>query len=141
MSCVKKGLVAMGILLLVYGSIVVVVSGSAFATVQFFKYWYFIMSVAIGFGIQIGLYQHLRALTHTKNGEGKLLAVTGTTSTLAMISCCAHYLVSILPVLGVSIFVSVIDGYQVELFWVGILFNVVGIAYMMSRIEKIKQQN
>lgn len=136
---ILKGAVAAGILLAVYFAVLTLVSGSSFAANQFSQFWYYITSLATGFGIQIGLYNYLKSEIHAKDPSGKMLAVTGTTSTGAMISCCAHYLVNVLPVLGVSAFASFIGAYQVQFFWVGIAFNLGGIAYMISRIMKFKQ--
>ena len=67
------------------------------------------------------------------------VAVTGTTSTLTMISCCAHYLANILPALGIAGILSVIGQYQIELFWAGLFFNVGGIAFISNKIYKFKQ--
>ena len=135
-----KGAAATLALVGAYFLVVGLISGVGFAASQFSSYWYYLGSLAVGFGIQIGLYSYLKAEIHTKDPSGKMLAVTGTTSTGAMISCCAHYLVNILPVLGVSAFASFIGAYQVQLFWVGIAFNLVGIAYMISRIMKFKHR-
>src|SRR3989338_9077436 len=132
------GALASAILFNVYFSILTLVSGWNFAQDQFAAYWYFVVSLVVGFGVQIALYQYIKALVHSGQGMGKVVGVSGTTSTAAMISCCAHYLVNILPVLGVSAFASFVGAYQVELFWIGILSNLVGIGYMTSRIIKFK---
>ncbi len=133
------GALSSAILLGVYFSVLTLVSGWTFAQNQFSQYWYFIVSLAIGFGIQIGLYNHLKNIIHSKDGGAKVLGVTGTTSTAAMISCCTHYLVNILPVLGAVGLVTFVAEYQVQLFWVGLLFNIGGIFYMLNKISKIKQ--
>ena len=135
---VVYGILASAILLSVYFSILTLVSGWNFAVEQFATYWYFVVSLAVGFGIQIALYQYIKALVHSGQGMGKVVGVSGTTSTAAMISCCAHYLVNLIPVLGVTGVVTFVAQYQVELFWVGIFSNLVGIAYMTSRIIKFK---
>lgn len=133
------------LLLGLYFLILTAVSGWNFAQDQFAIYWYFIVSLALGFGIQIGLFTYLKqAIKNMKmsaSGSGATVAVTGTTSTLAMISCCAHYLVNILPLLGVSAFVSIVAQYQIELFWVGIAFNLAGIFYISRKIYKFKKQH
>ena len=49
------GSLASGILLGVYFSILSLVSGWGFAKDQFSLFWYFIASLAVGFGIQIVL--------------------------------------------------------------------------------------
>ena len=133
------GALASGLLLGVYFTVLTLVSGWNFAQDQFAVFWYFIISLAIGFGIQIGLYIHLKNLIKGSHGEGKVLGVTGTTSTAAMISCCTHYLANLLPILGVAGVVTFLAQYQTELFWVGILFNLAGIAFMTNRIFKFQQ--
>ncbi|MEK7161536.1 MAG: hypothetical protein AAB729_02495 [Patescibacteria group bacterium] len=74
------------------------------------------------------------------HGVGKTLAVTGTTSTLSMISCCAHYLANIIPILGVAGALSVVAQYQVQFFWVGLLFNLFGIIYIARKVINFHQQ-
>ena len=130
------GTLASAILLAVYFAVLTLVSGWSFAVEQFSSFWYFIVSLATGFGIQIGLFIYLKGLIQDGRGGGKVLGVTGTTSTAAMISCCAHYLVNLLPILGVIGLVTFVAQYQVKLFWVGLLFNLFGILYMINRINK-----
>ncbi|MFA6076575.1 MAG: hypothetical protein WC735_00695 [Candidatus Paceibacterota bacterium] len=135
------GILASLILLAIYFSVLTFVSGWVFAQSQFADYWYFIVSLVVGFGIQITLYQYIKNIVHSTQGMGKVIGVSGTTSTAAMISCCAHYLVNLLPILGVTGLVTFVAQYQVKLFWVGIFFNVAGIVYMISRIIKIRKRS
>jgi len=142
---VLYGTLASAILLGVYFAVLTFVSGWSFAIEQFSTFWYFVISLTVGFGIQIVLYQYLKGLVHSGQGmglpaqSGKVVGVSGTTSTAAMISCCAHYLVNLVPVLGVTGLVTFVAQYQVELFWVGILSNIIGIGYMTNRIIKFKK--
>jgi len=135
------GIAAAAGLLAAYFAVLTLVSGWSFAEDQFSQFWYFIVSLAAGFGIQIGLYVYLLGLIHGMHGEGKVLGMTGTTSTAAMISCCSHYLANLLPILGVAGLVTFVAQYQVELFWIGLLFNFGGIAYMGNRIIKYRTQS
>ena len=135
---VVYGILASAILLGVYFTLLTLVSGWTFTLDQFGTYWYFVVSLALGFGIQISLYQYLKGLVHSGQGMGKVVGVSGTTSTAAMISCCAHYLVNLVPVLGVTGIVTFVAQYQVELFWVGIFSNFVGIGHMANRIIKFR---
>lgn len=134
------GLLGMLGLLGFYFLILTLVSGWEFAKFQFFSYWYFIIALAMGFGIQVGLYSYLRNIVQHQNGSGKIVAVSGTTSTAAMISCCSHYLVNILPILGITGFITLISQYQVQLFWVGLVANFLGIVYMLKRIIAIRNK-
>ncbi len=133
------GILASTILLIVYFAVLTFVSGWNFAQNQFASYWYFIVSLAIGFGIQIGLYQYIKSLVHNGQGMGKVVGVSGTTSTAAMISCCAHYLVNLIPILGVTGIVTFVAQYQVELFWVGLISNLFGIVFISNKIIKFKK--
>lgn len=139
----RNAFIAILSLLLFYFSIVTLVSGFRFAMSQFGSYWYFLISLAIGFGIQIGLYTYLKELV--KNASvvmhDKTVLVTGTTSALAMISCCAHYLVNILPILGIAGALVVIAQYQTEIFWVGLAFNAFGIMFIANKIVKFKKHH
>lgn len=137
---ILKGMAAALIMLGVYFAVLTFVSGWNFTQDQFSNFWYFIVSLAAGFGIQIGLYVHLKALIKSGRGGGKVLGVTGATSTAAMISCCTHYLANLLPILGMAGAVTFVAQYQVQLFWVGLLFNVGGAAYMASKISKFRKQ-
>lgn len=138
---VLYGTLASLALLVVYFVVLTLVSGWNFALSQFLNFWYFIVSLSVGFGVQIGLYIYLRNLVKSGQGSGKILGVTGTTSTAAMISCCTHYLVNLLPILGVTGAVTFVAQYQVELFWVGLLFNLGGIFYIANKIIKFSAQN
>jgi Cu+-exporting ATPase len=133
------GILASAILLGVYFAVLMLVSGWNFALSQFADFWYFIVSLAIGFGIQIALYQYLKTLVHSGQGMGKVVGVSGTTSTAAMISCCTHYLVNLVPVLGITGLATFVAQYQVKIFWVGLAFNIFGIVYISNKIIKLKK--
>src|SRR3989338_8865524 len=122
------------VLLALYFIIVTAISGWEFAQSQFASFWYYILALATGFGIQVGLYQYLRHAIQRGKGTGKVLAVTGTNSTVAMISCCAHYLANILPALGATGNLALVGQYQIELFWIGLVSNAFGIAYITRKI-------
>lgn len=127
------GISAAAALLAVYFGLLTVVSGWDFTRDEFARYWPYIVTLAGGFGIQVGLFLVLRGLAHADHA-GKVVAATGGTSGVAMVSCCSHYLVNLLPALGAGGLVSLIGQYQVELFWVGIAANILGISYVGRRL-------
>ncbi len=138
---VLSGILASSILLAVYFAVLTFVSGWSFAQDQFATYWYFIVSLAIGFGVQIALYQYLKGLVYSGQGMGRVVGVSGTTSTAAMISCCAHYLVNLLPILGATGLVTFATQYQVKIFWVGLAFNLFGIWFIGNKIIQFKKHH
>jgi len=128
-------------LLTLYFVVVGLVSGRAYAVEQFQAYWYFLVSLAAGFGMQMGLYAYLKRLVAHRDASGKVVAVSGTTSTAAMISCCAHYLANIAPVLGATGLVTLAVQYQVQFFWAGLAFNLAGIAFIMTKVMQASKEH
>lgn len=135
------GMAAFVLMLAVFFGVVSLVSGWDFTLEQFAKFWYFIIALALGFGVQVGLYTSLRQLVGQQKMSGKMVAASGTTSAAAMISCCAHYLVNILPVLGVTGFITVVAQYQTQLFWLGLAFNLAGILYIAPKVIKASKEH
>jgi len=133
------GIFASAGLLGVYFAVLTLVSGWGFAQSQFATYWYFIVSLAIGFGIQVALFRYLKGLVHSGQGMGKVVGVSGTTSTASMVSCCAHYLVNLVPVLGITGLATFVAQYQVKIFWAGLAFNVFGILFISNKIVTFKK--
>ena len=127
------GLLAATALLGFYFGVLTLLSGWEFTSGQFASYWGYIVALGVGFGVQVGLFTYLRKAVHAA-ASGKVVAATGATSGAAMISCCAHYLVNLLPVLGATGLVSLIGQYQRELFWFGLAANLAGIAYIGLRL-------
>lgn len=122
-----------------YFAVVSLVSGFDFALSQFAAFWYYIVSLSAGFGVQIGLYSYLRSAVIGRNSSGKIAVASGATSAVAMISCCAHYLANILPLLGAAGAVTILTQYQIQFFWLGLAFNIGGIAYISNKIIKFKK--
>lgn len=130
------GLLAFGLLMAVYFGALTVISGWAFTAGQFSEFWYYIIPLAAGFGLQVALYARLRQLLQQSRAASTVMAASGTTSTAAMVSCCAHYLANVAPVLGASGLVTFAAQYQVEFFWLGIAFNVAGILYIGNKLKR-----
>lgn len=130
------GVGAFGALLVLYFGILALVSGWSFTLQQFAEFWFYIVPLAAGFGLQVALFLKLREVVSRAKEAGAVIAASGTTSTAAMISCCAHYLANAAPVLGATGLVAFAAQFQVELFWVGLAFNVAGIAYVGTKLWK-----
>ena len=135
------GTLAFGLLLALYFGVLTLVSGWKFTVSQFNDFWYYILPLGAGFGLQVALYIRLRELLHQSKDARTMMAASGTTSPAAMISCCAHYLVNIAPVLGATGVITFAAQYQVEFFWVGIAFNAAGIAYIGNKLWQATQEH
>ncbi|MGE0874853.1 MAG: hypothetical protein AB7O31_09295 [Burkholderiales bacterium] len=130
------GVAAFGALLALYFGVLTLVSGWSFTIAQFAEFWYYIVPLGGGFGLQVALFLKLREVVSRGKEAGVVIAASGTTSTAAMISCCAHYLANVAPVLGATGLVAFAAQFQVELFWVGLAFNAAGIAYVGTKYYK-----
>jgi P-type Cu+ transporter len=127
---------AFGVLLALYFGALTLISGWSFTLSQFAEFWYYIVPLAAGFGVQVALFLKLREVVSRAREAGAVIAASGTTSTAAMISCCAHYLANVAPVLGATGLVAFAAQFQVELFWVGLAFNAAGIGYVGTKLYK-----
>ncbi len=94
---------------------------------------YFVTAIATGFGLQVGLFVHLRRLL-ARRAAGSTLGVTATgtgTSTVAMLACCAHHVTDALALLGLSGATIFLSDYRVPLMAVGLAVNALGVAFML----------
>ena len=135
------GVSAFGALLALYFGILTLVSGWSFTLQQFSDFWFYIVPLAAGFGLQVALFLKLREVVSRAREAGAVIAASGTTSTAAMISCCAHYLANAAPVLGATGLVAFAAQFQVELFWVGLAFNAAGIAYIGTKVAAAAKEH
>ena len=139
MGLVARGVFASVALLGVYFGVLTLVSGWSFTLSQFTEFWPYIVALAVGFGVQIGLYFYLKQLSAERHYAHCAVATSGTTSTVAMLACCTHYLTNVLPVLGATGLVAVVAQYQVEFFWLGLAFNAAGLSYVLWQVWAAKE--
>lgn len=130
------GLTAAGLLLALYLAVLFLLSGWEPGLDQFAQFWPWVVALATGFGTQVGLYVRLRRLVRHGSGSGQVVAMTGGTSTAAMVSCCAHYVANLVPVLGASGLVALVAQYQTTLLGIGLAFNAAGVAYVGWRLVR-----
>lgn len=121
-------------LLLFYLGIITLAQGWSHAIAQLSEDRWFVGTIIIGFGTQMGLYSVLRR-RHRRATAGAMTASTGT-STIAMLACCAHHLTDVVAVLGLSGAAVFLNMYKTPLLWVGILMNLGGIAYLLWKLRQ-----
>jgi len=134
------GLAASIVMLLFYLSLVSLVSQSWDHALSLLAddRW-FVAPIIAGFGVQAGLFTHLRGL---HRGAKASAAVTGSSagmSTAAMVACCAHHVTDVLPLIGLSGAAIFLAEYKVPFMVVGLLSNVVGIGYLLVHIRRARR--
>ena len=97
---------------------------------------YFVGAIASGFGLQVGLFVHVRRLVaRAAAGSAAGITAAGTgTSTVAMVACCAHHVTDTLPLLGLSGAAIFLNDYRIPLMAAGLAVNALGIAFMLRLV-------
>jgi hypothetical protein len=134
---VAFGVLAALALVAFYLGIVTLAQGWGHALQQLGDDLPFVGAIVAGFGTQVGLFTYLRGM-HVHAAAGGVATSTGT-STAAMLACCAHHLVDVAPVIGLSGAAIFLNAYKTPLLWLGIVMNLVGILYLGRKIYLSRQ--
>lgn len=121
-------------LLAFYLGVIMLAQGWEHALQQLRDDRWFVSAIVAGFGTQIGLFTYLRGL-HTHVARSGVAASTST-STAAMLACCAHHLADILPIVGLSGVAILLNTYKTPLLWLAILMNLGGVIYLLRKIRE-----
>jgi len=131
------GLVASLLLLTFYFATLTILNSFEHALSQFYGLWYLILPLATGFGIQVGLYMHIKESSDAKKlrGQNEIAACSGM-SAGSMIACCAHHVTDVLPILGLSGTLLFFAQYQSFFMLIGVLSSMIGVTLMLAIIQE-----
>lgn len=130
------GFLAVAGLLSLYLGIITLAQGFSHALEQLSQDLWFVAAIAAGFGTQVGLFTYLRRLHLRPGASAAMTATGGGTGTVSMLACCAHHLVDILPILGVSGAALFLTEYKTPLMVLGIVANLAGVVYMLRLVRR-----
>lgn len=99
----------------------------------------FIILVASGFGVQMGLFSHVRRIIHGGGRPAAVTAGSAATSTTAMVSCCLHHLNDVVPLLGLSGAATFLTAYKIPVILLSLAANGVGIALMLRTLQHARR--
>ncbi len=122
-----------------YLGLITLAQGWGHAAQQLAEDRFFIGTLVMGFGAQVGMFAYLRSV-HARATSGGVAASTGT-STTAMLTCCVHHLADILPVVGLSGAAIFLNTYKTPFLWLGIIMNLAGVAYLLRKVVQQKHAN
>ncbi len=137
------GLIAAALLASLYVIIVGITQDFGHAIELVMADWYFFIPIALGFGVQVGLFVYVRRVLKLRKGARAANALTGAgtgTSTVSMIACCAHHLTDVLPILGLSGAAVFLNDNRGPFMALGIAGNMVGIVVMARMVRRIRRQ-
>ena len=135
---IRRGLVGALLIMSFYWLVLILANSLAHAVEQWRLWWYWIVLLTVGFSSQVGLYSYIRYTLRDRKmkGIGGEVAATGGVSAGSMVACCAHHVVDVLPIIGLSAAAVFLVEYQLFFMLAGIAGNAVGIFYMLEIIKK-----
>ena len=136
---IAAGVVGAALLLGLYLGIVSLAQGIEHALEQLATDALFVGLITVGFGTQITLFAELRVLDR-RHRAAAAVTVAGTgTSAAAMLACCAHHLVELLPLVGLSAAAVFLNAYKTPLLFVGIGMNIIGIVIIARQLQRARR--
>jgi hypothetical protein len=136
---VAAGFMGAAALLGVYLGIISLAQGVEHAFAQLATDAIFVGLIAAGFGTQVALFVELRTLDRRHRASAAVTAAGTGTSAAAMLACCAHHLVEVLPIVGLSAAAVFLNAYKTPLFLVGIGMNGVGIVVIARQLWRARR--
>ncbi len=136
---IGSGIAGAAALLGLYLGIVSFAQGVEHALEQLATDALFVGFIAAGFGTQIALFVELRAVDRRHRAAAAVTAAGTGTSTAAMLACCAHHLVDLLPLVGLYAAAVFLNAYKTPLFFVGIGMNVIGIVVIARQLQRARR--
>ncbi len=135
-SPVLFGIAAALALLVFYFVILSFAQSASHAVEQFKGMWYWIFTLAAGFGIQAALYIKAKnACTQTGAMMPASMAASGGVSGVSMVACCAHHITDFVPLLGASAAAVFLTKYQTLFIILGVLSNINGTVFMLKNMQ------
>lgn len=129
---IRNGIIAVLLIITLNFIILASLKFPIMAIAQIKKYFVLLILLILGFGFQIGLFTYLRH----KNVIGCATTVTsGGISTTSMVLCCSHYLIAVIPFIGISALAS-LSRYTFWFIMIGIISNIIGIIIMLYKNRK-----
>jgi hypothetical protein len=138
------GLAGASILTGLYFGVMSWTEGFQVAWTLFWSDRWIVIPIIAGFGIQAALYAVLKfRLFVPVSGTGPssaLMGASGTTSTVAMLACCAHHVTDVLPILGLTAAATFLGRYRLAFMWAGLGMTLVGILVMLIILFKERRR-
>jgi hypothetical protein len=133
------GLLGAAVLLGIYLGIISFAQGATHAVDQLATDAVFVGLISAGFGTQVALFVELRTVDRRHRASAAVTAVGTGTSAAAMLACCAHHLVDLLPILGLSAGAVFLNAYKTPLFVIGIGMNVIGVIVIARQLRQARR--
>lgn len=133
------GVVASLALFVFYLSIIALAEGRAAVWPQLRQDLPYFAVLVPAFGTQIGLYTRLRQIARAKARAATAVAGTNAgVSGATMVACCAHFLPTLLPIVGISAVSAALAAWKTPLLLLAIAMNLAGIALVARALRRVR---
>ena len=138
-SFLKRSAIGAITLFAVYMVVMTLANSFTVALGELGRWWTYIAPLSAGFGVQVGLYLHLRDVAKAGAGglQGSRMAVGGGVSATSMVVCCLHHVTDFLPLVGLSAATLFLADYQSVFMSLGVLSSVVGTLVMLEKLQSM----
>lgn len=133
------GAIATALLPALYLGLISLAQGPDHAVIQLRADFPFVVVVALGFGTQVGMFTEIRALRSRHRSSGIALGASAGASSAAMLACCAHHLVDLLPIIGLSAATAFLNDERTPLMVLGVAMNGLGIVVIGRQLIQARR--
>ena len=141
---VAVGMMGAALLTGLYFGIVSWAESPGHAVELFWEDRWIVFPIILGFGVQAGLYTILKKRLFvpvaSTGPSGPMMGAGGTTSTIAMVACCAHHVADVLPILGLTAAATFLAQYRIAFMLVGLGTTLLGILMMLFILVKERRK-
>jgi len=118
-----------------YFAIVSLAESPAHAAQLFWEDRAIVLPIILGFGVQVALYTVLKKRLFVPVAQtgpsGALTGASGGMSAAAMVACCAHHAVDVLPLVGLTAAATLLAEYRIPFMLLGLGTTITGIVVML----------
>ena len=118
-----------------YFAIVSLVESPTHAAQLFWEDRAIVLPIILGFGVQVALYTVLKKRLFVPVAQtgpsGALTGASGGMSAAAMVACCAHHAVDVLPLVGLTAAATLLAEYRIPFMLLGLGTTITGIVVML----------
>jgi hypothetical protein len=133
---IGAGILGASLLTAIYFGIVSWAESPEHALEFFWQDRWIVFPIIIGFGVQAALYIILKKglflPVASMGASGAMTGAGGSTSTLAMVACCAHHVTDVLPILGLTAAAAFLAEYRQAFMLLGLGTTILGIIFMLG---------
>jgi len=150
---VGVGLLGTTFLSVVYFGIVTWAESFTHALELFWEDRWWVIPILVGFGVQAALFSVLKLRLYvpvSRVGSRKAdihlgahqvgMSAGGTTSTVAMVACCAHHVTDVLPILGLTAAATFLAEFKIAFMAIGLSTTLGGISHMLVILNRARRR-